>query len=189
MDAFEKHLDDLIPRGGNKPDCLHISLEDYISRVAMLARKISGLKHRKQCWDSTTSDHLLNFKGMTDKLYLKNRKTDKEPQNKKIEHVFHLRDTRLENEFEVFIYSLRSSLTILTKLIASFLAGRTTIHSHSKLRENLCKKKDWPSLENLINQACESWIIELTDRRDAATHYVALTATSSYSSLNFLTTK
>lgn len=119
---------------------------------------------------------------MTKKLSLNKSNEDLPFKNIKLVYSFHLRDTRLENEFEVFIYSLRNTLTMTTKLISSFLSGRTSIHSHSKLRENLNKTGDWPILVELIHLACENWIDELTDRRDAATHYVALTATSSLSS-------
>ena len=32
----EKSLDALIPRGGSKPDKIAVSLEEYLSRIAML---------------------------------------------------------------------------------------------------------------------------------------------------------
>lgn len=44
-DIVEKCLDDLIPRGGRKPNQIAVSLEDYLSRIAMLNRKIRGVKH------------------------------------------------------------------------------------------------------------------------------------------------
>lgn len=103
------------------------------------------------------------------------------PKKWEMTYTFSLRDIRLENEFEVLIYSVRSSLTMLTRLISAFLKGKTDLHSHSKLQKILNSSDDWPVLSAIVNEACHNWINDLTKRRDAATHYVALTATSSLS--------
>ena len=176
-DFMAKGIDALIPRGGGKPNQIAVSLEEYLSRVAMFSRKIKGVMHRKNCWDRITKEHLVKFENM-------NYESSKEntegviPKKGKMTYKFSLRDIRLENEFEVLIYSVRSSLTMLTKVISAFLKGQTTLHSHSKLKKNLSTTDKWPELSALVNEACNEWIDNLTERRDAATHYVALTATS-----------
>ncbi len=172
-DIVEKCIDDLIPRGGKKPNQIAVSLEDYLSRVAMLSRKIQGVRHRKSCWDRITDEHLVRFDKMDHKI------EGGIPKNVKTTYTFSLRDTRLENEFEVLIYSVRSSLTMLVRLISAFLRGKTDLHSHSKLQESLNTTGDWPALSAIVIKASYEWIDDLTKRRDAATHYVALTVTSS----------
>lgn len=176
-DSMAKAIDNLIPRGGKKPNKIAVSLEEYLSRVAMLNRKINGVRHRKNCWDRIANEHLVKFEKM-------NHESSKEntegviPKKGKMTYKFSLRDIRLENEFEVLIYSVRSSLTMLTRLISAFLKGQTDLHSHSKLNKSLNTPEKWPGLSAIVNEACYDWIDDLTDRRDAATHYVALTATS-----------
>ena len=176
-DFVAKAIDDLIPRGGKKPNQIAVSLEEYLSRLSMLNRKIKGVGHRKNCWDRIANEHLVKFEKM-------NHESSKEntegviPKKSKMTYKFSLRDIRLENEFEVLIYSLRSSLTMLTRLISSFLKGQTDLHSHSKLKKSLNTPEKWPRLSAIVNEACYDWVDDLTERRDAATHYVALTATS-----------
>ena len=144
----------------------------------MFNRKIKGVMHRKSCWDRITKEHLLKFEKMVQKNSNKNIE-GLIPRKGKMTCTFSIRDIRLENEFEVLIYSVRSSLTILTRVIAAFLKGKSDLHSHSKLRESLIKTQNWPKLSAIVNKACHEWIDDLTNRRDTATHYVALTATSS----------
>jgi len=177
-DIVEKCIDDLIPRGGKKPNQIAVSLEDYLSWVAMFNRKIKGVRHRKSCWDRITDEHLVKFEKMDHKSPKKDIK-GVIPKKGKMTYTFSLRDIRLENEFEVLIYSVRSSLTMLTRLISAFLKSKTDLHSHSNLQKSLNTAKNWPALSAIVNEACHDWIDDLTKRRDAATHYVALTATSS----------
>ena len=177
-DVVEKCIDDLIPRGGKKLDQITVSLEDYLSRVAMLNRKIQGVKYRKSCWDRITDEHLVKFEKMDHKSPKKNIE-GVIPKSGKMTYTFSLRDIRLENEFEVLVYSVHSSITMLTRLISAFLSGKTDLHSHSKLQKSLNTTEDWPVLSAIVNKACHEWIDDLTERRDAATHYVSLTATSS----------
>ena len=178
VNGIEECIDKLIPRGGEKPDQIFVSLEEYLSRISMFYRKVQGVKYRKECWDTIIKNHLDKF-NKKDHRRIKNQDEEIIQKNAKMYSSFGLRDIKLENEFEVLIYSICNSLSMLAKLISAFRRGEIDLHSHSKLQNNLNKNNDWPSLSAVVNKACHEWIDDLTMRRDAATHYVALTTISS----------
>lgn len=165
-------IDKLVPRGGDKPDAIHTSLEEYLGRLSSLNRKISGTKYRMQSWQTICQDHKSEFKKRVNSLDL--LKMHENATFKSLTITFSSTDVRVENEFEMLLYSLISTLNTLTRVIACFLKGSTQIHSHSKLPDILLKHADLKSCYRIAFAAANSWAGELTIRRDAATHYIAL---------------
>ncbi len=167
-------LDAIVPRGGTKPRCVHISLEDYLSRVANLHRKLQGAKYRRERWDALARKHVNKFRRLS-----KSVKTQIPTQPRdSMSSEFTLGDIRLENEFEVLLYSVSSSLSALTRVVASFLPGSAEQHSHSRLERVLQETAGFERLFALVSKANSSWVNDLKDRRDAASHYVALSLKS-----------
>jgi hypothetical protein len=169
-------LDDLVPRGGVKPTTIYVSLEEYLSRLANFNRKISGTHYRIGCWKKICEENQGKFQKDLDfadkwnafaKSDLKLRSTS-----------FSSRDSRLENEFEMLLYSITSTLSSLTRIVVCFLKGSTQVHSHSSLSKILLKYPDFNTSQIIVLNACNLWADELTKRRDAATHYIALSARS-----------
>ncbi len=173
---IEKLLDRLIPRGGETPNCIHVSLEEYLSRVSNLNRKLQGVKHRMNCWTELSEEHLKRFDETAGKRF----KGDKIDESRITRMSFSLRDTRLENEFEMLLYSISCSLAALTRVIASFIKGSPDFHSHSKLSTLLLRHEEFKNIQETVTKALNSWAEALTERRDAATHYIALSVASSY---------
>ncbi len=68
----------------------------------------------------------------------------------------------------------------MTRVVACFLKNSTDFHSHSKLPATLLRHERLKQSQLIVANACSLWADELTARRDAATHYVALTVTSSF---------
>ena len=66
----------------------------------------------------------------------------------------------------------------MTWIIGCFLKGSTPFHSHSGLSSVLSKYPDFNQTYKIAVDACNLWVEELTKRRDAATHYIALSVTS-----------
>lgn len=174
--AIYKSLDKLVPRGGKKPNNIHVSLETYLSRLANFNRKLIGTKYRIEKWNSTVSEHKIKFDQNSDFL-----KKYKFPKNIKItNYSFSLQDTKIENEFESLLYSISSALTALTRIIACFLNGATDFHSHSRLSNTLKKYDELNAIYLIVDKANNLWASEMTARRDAAMHYIALFITSSF---------
>jgi hypothetical protein len=172
-------LDKLIPRGGDKPTIIQISFEEYLSRLSNFNRKFTGLMYRMECWDKLCKNHKEKFdKGLVSQLL---RQSVEESKFKKTTMSYSLRDIKLENEFEAVLYSMTSVLNVLTKIVACFLEGSTQIHSHTKLPSTLLKRKDFEQLHIIVSNAANAWGRQLTERRDAATHYIALSITSTVS--------
>jgi hypothetical protein len=170
-------IDRLVPRGGEKPGSIHVSFEDYLSRLANFNRKLAGIRYRMLCWSAICEEHKIKFDKMNSLAdSLKAFDADK-PKITKL--LYSSRDISLENEFEILIYSLTSTLSALTRVVACFLEKSTDLHSHSKLSTVLSKYKDFESSYLVVNNANTSWVKELTERRDAATHYIALSITAS----------
>jgi hypothetical protein len=170
---LDELLDVLVPRGGTQPSYLCVSLEDYLSRLAVLSRKIDGVRHRKEQWDKIVDEHLSKFQDL---------KSEWQKLSNKVPELngflsCGLRNIRVENEFEVILYSICGTLSALTKVIATFLKGNERMHSHSRLPSVLLHH-DWGSLADIVSKALYEWIEDVVCRRDAATHYVALTAES-----------
>lgn len=166
-------LDSLVPRDGETPECIYISLEEYLSRLSNLTRKLRGVNHRMKCWKAICKEHRMEFDRVAN-----SRNNLKLPKSGKF--GYSLIDPRLENEFEVLLYSILSTLSALTRVVACFLKSSTDFHSHSKLPTILLKHEKLKQSQLIVANACNLWADELTARRDAATHYVALTVTSSF---------
>ena len=167
-------IDSLILRGGKKPDNIYVELEEYLTRLASLKRKILGVEFRMQCWTSICKEHKEQFDKSAAVVT-----PFKYPTSGLATSTFALRDIRLENEFEVLLYSITSTLSTLTRVIASFLKGATQFHSHTKFPDVLLKYTNFKESLSIVQQATGSWIQDLTRRRDSATHYIALSIPSS----------
>lgn len=169
-------IDKLVPRGGGKPLTIHVSLEEYLSRLANFNRKITGTYYRIDSWKKLFEENKIVFekqmKSMDDRDSFTSGKSEKSFK------TFSFRDAGLENEFEVLLYSMTSTLSSLTRIVVCFLEGSTQSHSHSKLPNILSKYPDFNKSYSLVVDACKLWTDELTKRRDAATHYIALSASS-----------
>jgi len=169
----EKCIDLLIPRGGELPKCIFVSLEDYLSRLAILYRKILGVEHRKAQWNKIVASHSEKFSQL-----IKKWPTTNYLEKPRVTSNFSLRSLRVENEFEVFLFSVCSTLSILTRVVAAFLSENQDLHSHEKLSKVLLRKTKWNSLAGIIEEARAQWVDDVFRRRDDATHYVALIAPS-----------
>ncbi len=170
-------IDKLIPRGGNKPDRICVSLEEYLSRLSNLNRKLYGTKHRMTQWKKLCEEHLTEFS----KSRLVQEPIDFGENRLGSVFTYSSRDIRLENEFEVLLYSITSALSSVARVVACFIKNSTHFHSHSKLYDLLKKQKDFEDIQLLVSEACDVWATEFIDRRDIATHYIALSITSSVS--------
>jgi hypothetical protein len=173
-DRIAKVLDALVPRGGKKLFSLQIHLEEYLSRLANPNRKLQGTKYRMECWQRVCEEHKRRFKELA-----KSKRRLKAPEpSGTITSAFTLRDIRLENEFEMLLCSISSSLNALTRMVACYLKGASDLHGRSKLAAALSKQKGFKRMQVIAARASESWANEMRDRRDAATHYVALSLKS-----------
>lgn len=169
-------LDNLVPRGGVKPTTIYVSLEEYLSRLANFNRKVAGTYYRINCWEKICEENKIEFEKRLNSADNWNAFAETDL---KIENTsFSSRDSGLENEFEVLLYSITSTLSSLTRIVVCFLKGSTQVHSHSSLSKVLLKYPDCNKSQTIVSNACNLWANELTKRRDAATHYIALTATS-----------
>lgn len=169
-------IDSLVPRGGEMPGRIHISLEEYLSRLANLNRKIASLDFRFENWKKLRDEHQVKFEKH---LNSKNNLNEFNNTDSKIKTLsYSSRDSRLKNEFEVLLYSVTSTLSNMTRVVASFLKGSTQVHSHSSLASVLSKHSNFFDIHKIVVDACKVWTKELTERRDSATHYIALSATS-----------
>ena len=174
MDNIIILIDKLIPRGGEVPDSIHVSLEEYLSRLSNFNRKLVGIRYRIEVWEKLCKEHDEDFNRMVNsKDPLKNADL------KITQFNYTSRDLRIENEFEMILYSISSALSSLTRVIGSFLKGSIDIHSHSNLSRTLSKYPDFEKNNLLVIGAYNLWFKELTNRRDYATHYIALSITSS----------
>jgi hypothetical protein len=185
--TIRKILDALIPRGGRTPNCIHVSLEDYLSRLSNLNRKLAGTRYRMIRWNAVCKEHKMSFDKEVNSVELL-----KSFQTSKVKTAsYSTRSAAIENEFEVLLYSITSTLATLTRVVACFLKGSTQIHSHSKLPNILSKHQGFEKSQSIVANACSSWANELTERRDASTHYITLSAISSilYSKSDALPTK
>jgi len=170
-------IDKLIPRGGNKPNGIYVSFEEYLSRLSNLNRKLYGTKHRMTQWRKLCEEHLTEFNKsrlvQEPIAFVENRLGSV--------FTFSSRDIRLENEFEVLLYSITSALSSVARVVPCFIKNSTHFHSHSKLYDLLKKQKDFDDIQLLVSKAGDVWATELINRRDIATHYIALSLTSSVS--------
>lgn len=172
-------FDNLVPRGEIFPPNIFITKEEFLSRLAMLRRKIRGVEYRKKQWDKIVEDHLNLFGVLVDAWGRAEESLDAESK-KHVKLSFGYTDIQAENEFEMLIHSIYSTLELLTKVVASFIQGKTEAHTHSKLLKLLEGKKEWENLSEICSTAIEDWIDDLRGRRTAAAHYVALTASSQW---------
>lgn len=161
-------LDGLVPRGGKAPVCLHVTLEEYLARVANLYLKISGVDHRREAWTVLSKEHLDRFEKSAAKLF--NRDLD----SKFDTRGYALSDRRLANEFEMLMYSINSALEMLTRVVASFLNGATDTKRHSKMADLLAEHPQLDAIRQAVEDNSRQWIGEMKERRDAATHYIGL---------------
>lgn len=167
-------LDSLIPRGGIPPSGIHVDFEVYLSRLSNLYRKLQGVSYRLDCWNAICYQHLKNFDRIVERSDI-----PVPTKYQKFKWSRALRDTKVENEFEMFLYSISSALTALTRVVACFLKGSTDFKSHAKLPSALLPYPELNESLSLINNALDSWARELKGRRDAAAHYIALAVESS----------
>lgn len=176
---INKALDSLIPRGGVKPNTIHINLPTYLSRISNLNRKVLGTEYRFKQWTQLCDEHKIDF----DKALNSSKKINFPNSNFKTFYIS-LVNIKLENEFESLLYSISGTLTALTRVIACFLEGATDFQSHSSLKKILAKYKKFSGIELIVTNARNSWAKDLTGRRDAAAHYIALSIQSSISRSN-----
>ena len=169
-------LDNLVPRGGIKPTTIYVSLEDYLSRLANFNRKIAGTHYRINCWEKICNENQVEFEKRLNSTNSLDAFTRTDLKVATISSSS--RDSRLENEFEMLLYSMTSTLSSLTRIVVCFLEGSTQVHSHSSLSKILLKYPDFIQSHTIVLNACNLWADELTTRRDASTHYIALSATS-----------
>ena len=172
-DDVQDYIDLLIPRGGESPKCISVTLEEYLSRLAILYRKILGVQHRKEQWDKTVASHSDRFGQLLDEW-----PTTNYVEGPKIKSSFSLRSVRLENEFEVLLFSVCGTLSMLTRVVAAFLSGNEDLHSHEKLAKVLLRRTGWSRLAEIVGKARVEWADDVFARRDDASHYIALTAPS-----------
>jgi len=169
-------MDKLVPRGGKAPACLHVTLEEYLARVANLYLKIDGVHHRLETWVKICEEHILRFD--KDRLSWLNMRHDGDSVVSNLVLAYEYADRRLANEFEMFLYSVSSALTVLTRIVAAFLKGATDSKSHNKLVEVLTEYPDFELLRKSVQDNNRNWIREMKERRDAATHYIGLSIRS-----------
>lgn len=174
--TIAKTIDKLVPRHEKIPKNIHVSLETFLSRLANFNRKFHGTKYRLTQWNSLCAEHKLEFeKSITAaKKFKLNKKTRATRFN------LSLTDSRIENEFEALLYSFSSTLTALTRLIACFMKGSTDFKSHSKLSSTLKSHANLSRIQLVVDKARDFWANELKNRRDAATHYIALSIQSTF---------
>ena len=55
-------IDNLVPRGGEKPVNVYVSLEEYLSRLANFNRKFAGTNYRIQTWKKVFEENEIEFK-------------------------------------------------------------------------------------------------------------------------------
>jgi len=67
---------------------------------------------------------------------------------------------------------------VLTRVVAAFLKGNVTLHSHSHVEAVLREHPGWVILADVVKRARQDWADDMTVRRDRGTHYVALSAAS-----------
>jgi hypothetical protein len=170
-----KAIDNLVPRGGIAPACITVPLEDYLSRLSNLNRKLYGVKHRCQCWNAQCEEHLSQFEKQIgfDVKKLSTKKINK--------FSYSLRNTQIENEFEALLYSFTNALTSLTRVIACFM-NTSNFHSHSRLSKVLKDNSRLAHILETVTKARIDWTDELTQRRDASTHYITLSVVSTIDS-------
>ena len=88
-------IDNLIPRGGEKPISIYVSLEEYLSRLANFNRKIAGTNYRIYTWKKVCEENEAEFQrhlNSPDNLSLKYKT-----------YTISSRDSRIENEFEMLL--------------------------------------------------------------------------------------
>lgn len=168
-------IDSLIPRGGVKPDSIYVRLEDYLCRMSNFNRKLLGTEYRMQQWTALCKEHKIHFDNAI--KFFDSLEIHETKKYKTFNHS--LRDIRLENEFETLLYSISTTLSSLVRVIACFIQNATNFHSHSKLSNLLAKHKGFEDIKSIVTDAYKLWANELTDRRDAATHNIALSVNSS----------
>jgi hypothetical protein len=165
------YFDSVIPRGLKDQPNIFVTSSDYLSRIATLNSKYWGVKYRKEQWDQLYEKKLLSFKKEVGAFQKKNEGLKK---GMELTSSLVFRDTTIENEFEMFIYSVSCALSTLSCFVASFLNGKTKIHSHSKLAKTMVDNGDTLKLSELILDNINDWVYDLKFRRDAATHHIAL---------------
>ena len=175
---IDQLIDSLVPRGGERPNSIHVSLEEYLSRLSNFNRKLKGVNYRMDCWTLICKEHKAKFDEKANSKEIENIFLE-QGNSKKMTFYYPLREIRIENEFEMLLYSITSTLSTLSRVIACFIKGSTQIHSHTKLPDILLKQNEFKQLHSMVARASGSWTKDLADRRDASTHYIALGITSS----------
>jgi hypothetical protein len=166
--AADVALDALVPRGGTAPPGTFVSLEELLSRLASLGRKLRGMRYRLKQW----TEALARTRDSFDRL-LPSTRLDSLPVGASAEVAIQLFDVRLESEFESLLFSIRSMLDVLSRVVAAHLEGATDIHSYRGLQKYLRRYPSHPA-GRLMTEAMSEWGADLFARRDAGTHYLAL---------------
>lgn len=149
MNPFSIALDKMIPRGGERPSLIYTSHEEYLSRLAILNRRLQAVLYRLESWQRISEEHIKLF---NEKVALLNA-DDSFTQKGVHTFQFSLRDGKVENEFEVLLYSMVNALSSLTCVIACFFEKSTDFHSHSKLGAKLKKMKRFDKLSSVVEEA------------------------------------
>ncbi len=164
----------LLPREGNKPGLkVLVSEEEYLARLASLGRKYQGVRHRHDEWGR----HLTEARERFDRFREQSLDIDGLPEGAVAGVAVSFCDTRIENELEALLFAIRSTLDVLARLVAAHIPGKDGLKSYHKLRDVLHRDANG-ALAQAIDAAWRGWIEDMTERRDAAGHYVALSVRS-----------
>jgi hypothetical protein len=167
-------IDAAIPRDGVVLASLAVSLEEYLSRLGSLKGKVFSVRYRLEQWEKLSEEHLSSLS----KLTLSEVPLDGLPPGASASVSISLYDTRLDAEFEALLFAIRSGLDVLARVIASHFKGATDNKSYRRLRELLARYPECASASQAVERAWSNWAEDLTERRDAAGHYIALSVKS-----------
>lgn len=168
-------LDALIPREGDEALPLAVRPNEYFARLTSLKRKLLGVSHRAEQWSLLSNQIRARF----DELAASNPVSAPKPlpPGAEVTVTFTFTDARLENEFESFLFAVRSSTDVLARVISAFRKGQDGIHSINDLRKKLAVAAE-PVIKPAIDAAWATWLEDLTKRRDAAGHFIGLAVRS-----------
>lgn len=170
-------LDALVPRAGAlAKSSVHVALEEYLARISSLGRKCQGLQYREESWKSLLEDVRRRFERLCggDRV----PSTAGLPDGAVMQIRVSMADQRVESEFEAVLFGIRSTLDVLARLLAAHCRGMTDLHSFHRLVERVPPDLASTPVGKIVQQSWEQWASDLTDRRNAAGHYVALSMRS-----------
>lgn len=173
--SVDRALRILIPRDGVKPGLpAVVTDEEYLARLASVGRKYHHVRYRLERWDWIVSQARSAF----DAIDRTPPSWKGLPDNATAGSAFSVADLRLDAELEAMLFALRGGLDVLARLVAAHVPGIEGVHSYRRLCSALEGKALSSALSPLIERAWTDWVADLTERRDAAGHYVALVVRS-----------